>query len=141
MAESSGTSKTPASAESKPSSKDDTDASQAAGGKVNTKDQTVTAVDNPRDMATNPAVPDGVDPRLDNRVGDQRPYDTGVKPQQIVGGLPGDEREFEHPPSPVSGDGVGAGAGDDVGHTSVGPHGRGEAPEGSDADPETDKRG
>ena len=127
----SSTAKQPASAESKPASKA-VDASQAAGGKVNTKDQTVTAVDGPRDMATNPAVPDGVDPRLDNRVGDQRPVDTGVKPQQIVGGFPGDERDFEHPPSD--------GEGEDVGHTSVGPHGRGEAPQGSDVDPETDKR-
>lgn len=132
MAESSSA-KQSASAESKPKG-ETVDASQAAGGKVDTKNQTVTAVDGPRDMATNPAVPDGVDPRLDNRVGDQRPVDTGVKPQQVVGGLPGDDREFEHPPS--SGDA----AGNAVGHTSVGPHGRGEAPQGSDADPETDKR-
>jgi hypothetical protein len=120
----------------KPSKGEVVDASQAAGGKVDTKNQTVTAVDGPRDMATNPAVPDGVDPRLDNRVGDQRPVDTGVKPQQVVGGFPGDDREFEHPPSPGSDDVVG----NAVGHTSVGPHGRGEAPQGSDADPETDKR-
>lgn len=63
-----------------------------------------------------------VDPRLDNRVGEQRPYDSGIKPQQVYGGQPGDESEDEDPRS--AGDPEG---GNFVGHGSEGPHGRGPA--------------
>ncbi len=56
------------------------------------------------------------DPRLDNRSGDQRPKVADeVKPQQVYGGQPGDEREFEDPPS---------GTPTSV-YRSEGPHGRG----------------
>lgn len=57
-----------------------------------------------------------VDPRLDNRTGDQAPdFDAPLKPQQIHGGYPGDETEFEDPPS---------GERTTV-YRSEGPHGRG----------------
>jgi hypothetical protein len=56
------------------------------------------------------------DPRLDNRRGDQRPKTSDeIKPQQIVGGQPGNDDEFEDPPS---------GAPRDP-NKSEGPHGRG----------------
>jgi hypothetical protein len=56
------------------------------------------------------------DPRLDNRTGDQRPdLDAPLKPQQIHGGYPGDETEYEDPPS---------GSPTTV-FRSEGPHGRG----------------
>jgi hypothetical protein len=59
------------------------------------------------------------DPRLDNRVGEQRPrVDAELKPQQVHGGYPGDETEYEDPPS--------ADAPEFASHRSVGPHGRGE---------------
>jgi hypothetical protein len=63
--------------------------------------------------------PDHVDPRLDNRTGDQRPtVPAELKPQQVHGGYVGDDTDFEDPPS--------AGVeGGDPGHASVGPHGRG----------------
>jgi hypothetical protein len=62
-----------------------------------------------------------VDPRLDNRIGEQRPYDNGIKPQQVYGGFVGDESDDEDPKSDGDPDGG------FVGHGSVGPHGRGPA--------------
>jgi hypothetical protein len=63
----------------------------------------------------------GIDPQLDNRVGHQRPHlDERVKPQQIHGGLPGDETDFEDPPSKDAVKG-----GEPLGMRSEGPHGRG----------------
>jgi hypothetical protein len=58
----------------------------------------------------------GVNPALDNRTGDQRPpTDLPLKPQQVHGGYPGDDSEFEDPPSGKPTDPTRA----------EGPHGRG----------------
>lgn len=68
----------------------------------------------------------GINPKLDNRLGDQRPFDTGqVKPQQIDGPEVGHyaehaeqfRAEFEEAIAPPQGDPIGA--------RSEGPHGRG----------------
>lgn len=77
--------------------------------------------DKARTAKATPGTPEdrGADPRLDNRVGDQRPrVDRELKPQQVHGGYAGDESEFEDPPS--------ADAPEFASHRSVGPHGRGE---------------
>jgi hypothetical protein len=67
---------------------------------------------------TTDARPDGlaVNPLLDNRTGDQAPdLDAEPKPQQIHGGYPGDDSDFEDPPSGERTDPTRA----------EGPHGRG----------------
>jgi hypothetical protein len=61
-----------------------------------------------------------VDPRLDNRTGDQRPVlAEELKPQQIDGGPVGDTSEVEVPPTKNDQGGKVLGA------HSEGPHGRG----------------
>ncbi len=70
---------------------------------------------NTKDHTDGAEVPAG-DERLDNRRGDQRPpTDLPLKPQQVHGGYPGDDTEYEDPPS---------GKPTTV-HQAEGPHGRG----------------
>lgn len=69
----------------------------------------------PRNGVGNGADED-IDPRLDNRGGDQRPELGEIVPQQIHGGQPGDDTDYEDPPSADV---------KSLGHRSVGPHGRG----------------
>jgi hypothetical protein len=76
----------------------------------------------PKARSTRDGSEPALDPKLDNRVGEQRPYMTGIKPQQVYGGFPGDESEEEDPRSEEV-----VSEGDFVGHGSDGPHGRGPA--------------
>lgn len=96
------------------SGKDDTADAPPAG-----KDANVTAARNSAAHgATSPAgLPDDVDVRLDNRVGDQRPVAGEVTPQQISGD-PDDDTEDPAPADPIE-------PGTVLGHQSPGPHGRG----------------
>lgn len=104
---------------------DDSTKAKASDGKADTadaapgKDANETAAQNSAPAGgTAPAgLPDGVDARLDNRVGDQRPVAGEVTPQQISGD-PDDDTEDPAPADPIE-------PGTPLGHQSLGPHGRG----------------
>lgn len=89
----------------------------ASGGKSADKAESK-PVDKADETPAEDTAPQG-DPRLDNRVGDQRPAAGEMTPQQISGD-PDDDTEDPAPADPIE-------PGTVLGHQSVGPHGRGAA--------------